>query len=487
MKAAKYIKYVLLIVIISIPIFGHLDTLPIRIWDESRQAVSAYEMLNNGNYLVTQYEGNPDMWNTKPPLLVWTQVILMKLIGANELSVRLPSAIAALLTCIVMLIFLQKYTRKPWIGIIAVLVLVTSQGYLGLHSARTGDYDAMLTLFTTLAGLLYFTYCETQKNRYLYMFFVSLTLAVLTKGVVGLMFLPALLIYTLLRRQLIQLLKNKSLYLGIAFFMAFVLGYYLLREIYNPGYIEAVRNNELGGRYLNVLENHRHDFWFYLNNFIERKIPLWNLLIPCGLAIGLFIKDKKINRLTHFLLLMITTFFLIISSAQTKLEWYDVPMYPFLAIAASIFIYYIFERLENIEYLRQRFVVNVIPFIFLFLLCIVPYKSIIDTTHKPKEFYWDKEFYAIGYYLKASLKGFYDVDNKYLLFDGYNAHNLFYINLLNDKGIKISFKDRHNLSPDDVVIANQSVVKQYLVEHYNYEILQEVENVVTYKIYGNKE
>jgi hypothetical protein len=41
------------------PIFGHLDTLPIRISDESRLAINAHEMLQNKNYLVTHFEGKP--------------------------------------------------------------------------------------------------------------------------------------------------------------------------------------------------------------------------------------------------------------------------------------------------------------------------------------------------------------------------------------------------------------------------------------------
>ena len=101
--SSKYLKYILLALLIYMPIFGHLDTLPIRIWDESRSAMNAYEMFHDKDYIVTHFEGKPDMWNTKPPLLIWAQVFFMKLIGVNELSVRLPSAIAAFLTCIVIL------------------------------------------------------------------------------------------------------------------------------------------------------------------------------------------------------------------------------------------------------------------------------------------------------------------------------------------------------------------------------------------------
>ena len=55
-----FFKYVLLIIVLCMPIFGHLDTLPICIWDESRLAINAYEMLKNKNYLVTHFEGKPD-------------------------------------------------------------------------------------------------------------------------------------------------------------------------------------------------------------------------------------------------------------------------------------------------------------------------------------------------------------------------------------------------------------------------------------------
>ena len=151
--ASKYFRYLVLASLISIPIFGHLDRLPIRIWDESRLAINAYEMLYDGDFIVTHFDGQPDMWNTKPPLLIWLQVISMKFNGVNEVSVRLPSAIAAFLSCLVILIFSMRYLKQFWFGFIAIIVLITTQGYISVHATRTGDYDALLTLFTTLSGL----------------------------------------------------------------------------------------------------------------------------------------------------------------------------------------------------------------------------------------------------------------------------------------------------------------------------------------------
>lgn len=105
-------KYVLALLLIGIPLFQYLDYLPVRVWDESRTAVNAYEMYQHGNYLVPTYNEEPDMWNTKPPLMVWLQVFSMKLLGTNEFSLRLPSAFAALVTCILLLIIRDIIREK---------------------------------------------------------------------------------------------------------------------------------------------------------------------------------------------------------------------------------------------------------------------------------------------------------------------------------------------------------------------------------------
>ncbi len=238
-----YLKFIVLAGLMLIPLFGHLDTLPIRIWDEARQAINAYEMLNNKNFIVTHFEGKPDMWNTKPPLLIWIQVIFMKLLGVNEIAVRLPSAIAALFTCVALVVFSIKYLKNSWFGIFAAFVLITSHGYVNVHGSRTGDYDALLTLFTTLSGLLFFSYCQKKNLKHLYLFFLFTALAVLTKSISGLLFLPAIFIYSILQKQLVPLLKNKHFYLGLVGFLVLIFGYYFLRESQNPGYLAAVQEN----------------------------------------------------------------------------------------------------------------------------------------------------------------------------------------------------------------------------------------------------
>ncbi len=181
------------------------------------------------------------------------------------------------------------------------------------------------------------------------------------------------------------------------------------------------------------------------------------------------------------------SFFLIISTAQTKLEWYDVPLYPFLAILVAVFLHFIFQWLQSLEWAKHTFAINVLPFLFLFLVGIGPYQKIFAKTYNPKEYDWDKDFYEISYFVKDAVRGNHNLDGQYILYDGYHLHLLFYANILNDNGVRVSFKRWEELEAGDTVIANQNQVKQYLDEHYVHEIIGFNGTVLTYKILGKKD
>ena len=236
-----------------------------------------------------------------------------------------------------------------------------------------------------------------------------------------------------------------------------------------------------------MLVGQKQGFWYYYNNIIDFQLTkLWYLLIPCGFLIGVFSKDLKIKRITLFSFLMILCFFIVISLAQTKLRHYDAPLYPFIAILISVSIYYILNLLKNLNLINQTLIINIVPFLFLFLITITPYQKTINNTYKPKEYPWAQEFYEIGYFLQDAVKGKYNVNDCFILYDGHDANLRFYLNILQDKGIKVSFKDWQNLNPDDLVIICQSDVKQYVEKNYNYKKIEEIGNAVKYKVYARK-
>src|SRR5690242_955714 len=94
----KAVPYLILILISFFPLFINLGKFPIRMWDEATYANNAIDMLSFDNPLVVEHMGQPDMYNTKPPLVIWLQAAAMKIFGINEWSVRMPSAMFGLLT-----------------------------------------------------------------------------------------------------------------------------------------------------------------------------------------------------------------------------------------------------------------------------------------------------------------------------------------------------------------------------------------------------
>ncbi|HXH19752.1 MAG TPA: glycosyltransferase family 39 protein [Chitinophagales bacterium] len=467
--------------VVYFPLFLHLENLPIRLWDESRLAMNAYEMHKNADYLVTYFQGSPDMWNTKPPLMIWLQVLCIRLFGNGELAIRLPAALAALLTCLALLLFSQYFLKSYWLGMLSVLVLVTTGGYIDVHVSRTGDYDALLILNTTLYVLLFFIFIETGKTKYLYLTFLTLMLAILTKGVAGLLFTPALVLYVFYRKKMLELLKNRHVYRGLLLVVLTAGGYYLLREYYNPGYLKAVAQNELGGRYFNTLEGHRQRYWFYFFNIIDSKFIPWYLFAPVGLLFGFFHKKPIINNLSVYLAMLILVYFFVISSGQSRLYWYDAPMFPLLSVLVAIFLWYWFDFFSSSPAFATNLRANVFPLTFSFLVFVIPYSNIINKVYLPQEPDYIEE-YPLTRTLQKALKGKKNLNNHRVCYERNRTSALFYVQLLKDRGVQIEFADYNKLNIGDTVMAFQPDVKKNIEELYKIKVLEENRNLKTYSI-----
>jgi 4-amino-4-deoxy-L-arabinose transferase-like glycosyltransferase len=477
-------KIALFCTVVYFPFFLHLDALPIRIWDESRLAVNAYEMSKNGNYLVTYFGGLPDMWSTKPPLMIWMQQFFIKQFGVGELAVRLPSAIAGFLTALTLMLFSIRYLKSYWFGLIAVLVLITSYGYINQHTCRTGDYDALLTLFITVYALSFFLYCESEKRKYLHLFFIGLTLAVFTKSVQALLILPALAVYSVYTKQ-IKIFKEKAFYIDLFICILFISGYYMLRNHYNPGYLTAVWENELGGRYLNTIGNHKHPFLFYYSMLVHEHFA-WYYLIPCGIATGFFFKEERIKKIIVFVVLCAVIYWLIISSAQTKLYWYEMPLFPFLSLITAAFLFYVFNALKNSTELLKQVSWNGAPYILVFIIFLHPYEQIIDKVYCPKEYDWDKEYYSLSHYLQDAVKSDKPIINQVVCNEGYSPHLLFYMDILNDRRQSIRFKHWSDLKSGELVVVSQRSMQDSIENHYNVQFEKCFQYVKKYRIQGWK-
>ncbi len=461
--------------------FWNLDSIPLRKWDESRLAMNSLEMFKNGDWITTHFDGKPDMWNTKPPLLIWAQVATMKLSGPSDLAVRLPSAIAALLTMISLLVFSRIYLRNYLIGFLAALILATAPGFMNWHGARAADYDAPMIFWTTFSCLAFFLFTETLRTRYLYLFFGTLTMGILTKGVGAMLLLPGLFLYATLTRQIPTFLRKKDFYFGLGILVLLVGGYYALRNHHNPGFVATVWKNELGGRYLKAIEGHGESPFFFLTNLWHTRLGYWIILIPFGMLTGFIQRKSSTAKLARFLTLLVLSFFLVITLGQTKCRWYDLPMYPFLGLFISLFLFFALSWIQNLDFIRSKRLLGVLPFLVLGFLFFKPYKDALEQVQKPEN---QGGYYSLGYVLKESLAGQRELDGARILIDGYSPQNDFYIQLLQMRGIDIERSDWDNLVAEDLVLTTDKKIEDELLATYVCELVDKTKWVKTYSIKG---
>jgi 4-amino-4-deoxy-L-arabinose transferase-like glycosyltransferase len=458
----------------------HLQKLPIHIWDEARLANNAIEMNNNNNLIVTYFEGKPDLWNTKPPFLIWMQMLMIKIFGINEIAIRLPSALAALFTSLFLFYFLWKLTKEFWFGFIASIILATASGYVHHHGTRTGDYDSMLTLLSTISLFSFFYYIQSKNTKYLKLFFIFLTASVLTKGVQPLVLLPGLLFYLLFRfNSTKNLIVNKYTIFYSLVFIIITAGYYLMREHYNPGYINAVYMNELGGRYLSTIEGHHHPFNFYFDNLYNYRFSYWMFPLFIGVIIGLLHKNNQIKDIILFCSITSLSYLLLISIAKTKLEWYDLPAFPLLSVIAAASIHELFLIVQKKLFASERIKYNIIPFITLFFVFYIPYKEIINKVYFPKiyDFYYE----SIPELIRSISSK--DHGNYHICWDNTNrAHLNFYIAQHKEKSYVLNYKDFRQLQPYDTVIASQGYEKYHIETNYKFSVLKEKLEAKMYRI-----
>jgi 4-amino-4-deoxy-L-arabinose transferase-like glycosyltransferase len=327
----------LLLLLAALTLMFRNSAVPMQIWDESRNANNALEMSRTGYSLVTHFHGAPDHWSTKPPLLIWLITLCLRSGLPPLLAVRLPSITAATASVLLVFFFCRVRLRDRVAGLLAGLTLLAAPLFVGWHTGRTGDFDSLVVFFTLAYGLAFWCYVEAHgraRTQWMVLAGMAVALNVLTKGVGGVLALPALFLYAMARGKLRSLLLDSRLWLMLASIALVCCGYYGLREHYDPGYLHAVWKNEFTGRYLATNEEHVGGSLYYFWVLAGKFEPGF-LLVPLA-AIPLFRTDRYRRAVILLCLLVSAVLLAVLTVSKTKIFWYLAPATPFLALAVGI-------------------------------------------------------------------------------------------------------------------------------------------------------
>lgn len=482
-KYRDALHYLALLILIYTVFFLKLGSFHLRWWDESVFAINTYEMLHNGRYFSLYFDGHPDFFNLKPPFTSWVQLLFVKMFGYNELSLRLPSAIAAGISVLVVFNFVSKNFSKLWAWT-GVLILITSSGFITFHTARTADADALLTLFLLMSNLYFLRIVTYRKNKDMVLFFVFFIVAFFTKSFAALFFTPAYLFYLIHQKQFKQFVFNWVFIAGSVLTILLSVGLFYLRELDTPGYLNALFFSDISRIYTDIWSEHKHETLFYFYNLFTVRFANWSVLLSLGLVFLFFNPIPSQKRNLFFFFLLIFAYLLVITSSVTKLLWYDMPLYPYMAIIAA---YPLYILINNVSVLNKSFPLYT-KYMIVVLVFLYPYvmsfnRSQANTIENAERF-----AESLENYLHHKSQKNESVDGTKVLYGGWNGSLLFYKHKFAEKQQHIELVTGINsIAPNDDVLVSNDSLDDLLQRRFDMQLLETRLSAKLYKVRGIRE
>ncbi|POA49387.1 dolichyl-phosphate-mannose--protein mannosyltransferase [Pseudomonas sp. MPR-ANC1] len=316
---------------------------------EARVAGIAMEMHLDDDWVTPRLFGEPFL--EKPPLSLWLDASALRVFGVSPWAVRLASAVAGLLSVMLLYGMLRRFERPKALAWTAGILLATMASYWS--NVRGVGEDALLALGVTAALLGFFQAQRASTAGSSLLFVVGIAIATLSKGVLGLA-MPGVVIFAyLLADNLIDKRLKLGAWLrpGLLTVVGLVPLLIWLAVLYQHGGVQAVREvlltNSVGRFSGSFVEaGHYEPFYYYLAKLPEAFLP-WNILVYLGL--WHFRKALKANRYLLFFSLWIVAQFIMLTLASSKRTVYLMSMTPAAAVIAAEYAWVLFERLKGYE------------------------------------------------------------------------------------------------------------------------------------------
>jgi 4-amino-4-deoxy-L-arabinose transferase-like glycosyltransferase len=299
--------------------------------NDGQYAEVAREMFESGEWISPQLDGV--LFLNKPPLLYWLIAGAFHLLGVSELAARLPNALAAML----LVVFTWQLGRLLWderVGLMAAAVLLATSGIM--LEARQVRPDLWLT--TGIVGTLLAAtrILDRPGDRVAALLFpISLAVAVLAKGMIGLLLPAAALAVASLasgKRSGLRALAKPGLGLVFLFLVA---PWHLLTGLRHSGFAWDYIVNQHFLFFLDLKlprDSEGIALWQFWAAFCLRLLP-WTLFLPLALRQcwlpGQDVRERWNEGLLLGWLGAVLGFF---SLAVSRLEHYTIPALPACAL-----------------------------------------------------------------------------------------------------------------------------------------------------------
>ncbi len=302
--------------------------------DEGRYAEIAREMVQSGNWLTPRLDGFK--YFEKPALQYWATALSFTVFGEHTWSARLYSVVTGWLT-VLLIGFTALRLWGPRAGWCAACVALSSL-YLVIM-AHFNTLDIGVTFWMTL-NLAAFLLAQSEPDRiprrraYMYVSWVASALAVMSKGLIGVV-LPGtvLLLYVLIQRD-VRILKRLHYYGGVVLFVLVGTPWFFWVTLRNPEFFHYFFIYQHFDRYLDNTAHRPGPLWYFFPILLLGVLP-WvreaAIVIRKGFRKPRVDPEGRVDAV--WLLWLYAVFiFLFFSFSSSKLPSYILPVMPAFAL-----------------------------------------------------------------------------------------------------------------------------------------------------------
>jgi 4-amino-4-deoxy-L-arabinose transferase-like glycosyltransferase len=319
--------------------------------DEGRYAEMAREMFASGDWITTRLNGIK--YFEKPPLQTWMNALSFTLFGLGEWQARLWTGLCGLLG-VVLTGIAGRRVFGARIGFYAALVLGSSFYWVAGSQMNSLDMSLSAMMTVALCGLLVAqrdAALPAERRNWMLLCWAGMALAVLSKGLIGLVLPGAVLVlYTLVTRDW-QLWTRLHLGKGLLLFLLITAPWFVLVALANPEQPHFFFIHEHFDRFLLKEHNREAPWWLFFALIAGGSLPWLGVLGP-GLILGArrhsdadADDDVRHKAGTRFrprfrprLMLLVWVVFitLFFTKSHSKLPGYILPVFPAIALLVAV-------------------------------------------------------------------------------------------------------------------------------------------------------
>jgi 4-amino-4-deoxy-L-arabinose transferase-like glycosyltransferase len=299
--------------------------------DEGRYAEIAREMFASGDWVMPRFDGFK--FYDKPPLQYWATALNYQLFGVHHWTARLWSASAGLL-CVLATWYAARRVWGAREGRLSGLVCAGM--FLIVAAAHITSLDMGVAAFLTAALCAFLIAefgCDTpaSQRRWMLLTWLAMGLAVLSKGLIGIV-LPggALFVYLLWKRDW-TLLRRVQLLPGLALLLVVTVPWFVLLARRDDQFLSFFFIHEHFGRFLSKVANRNQPWWYYLPIAVVGLLP-WTGFLLQALRVSWQRARQADDNAAGLVLIYATVVLLFFSLSGAKLPLYVLPMFPALAL-----------------------------------------------------------------------------------------------------------------------------------------------------------